>query len=792
VSLDRDPRLIRGVAGIAGAGPRQAPGRGARDSRHDTKAVSDMLAGRLPSMARQGSARRALSTLTALAVLVALVVTGGTGQASASSRASLRAVSYRGYTFEVPRSWPVINLASHPGTCVRFDRHAVYLGAPGRNETCPALLVGTTDSLLIQPARGDPARSSVENPVAQQITVTAQRIRITATFDGGPDEIYRILASASLPAPVIRVPDPAGVPVAGRHDPPPGARHAGPAVVGLPAGVTNDRGLGFDSCTAPSVGYMSAWRRRSPYRAVGIYIGGADRACAQANLTARWVRREAAAGWRFIPMYVGPQASFGQLRAPRRQGAAAAADAVVQARRLGFGKWTPLYDDMEAYPPRDTGAALRFLSAWTRTLHSLGYRSGVYSSSDSGIEALAHEYSNSKYAMPDVIYDALWNGRTNTSDRVFRAGEWADHQRLHQYRGNVTQTFGGDTINIDQDYLNVRLPLRGGTRQASPAVTQRDGALDVLYRGSGSRLWYIRHGPVNGWERAVDLGGRLESAPTVVNPGAGRLDVFYRGPGGGLWQVSKDRGSGWTRPRRVGAAVLGGAPAAVAASNGVIDVFWTGPANRQLWVGQFSPGTGWAAPQLLGGGLTLGPAPVESASGMLEVFWTGADHQLWYSARGLSGSWSSPARFGAAALGGDAAATAEAGGALDLLWRGSHARRLWAASYAPGRGWSQRRDLGGSVSGVPVPLADAVGRARVFFKGRGGRLWQVVHGPRSGWLAPVRMGSQRLGAALFAAVGGSPGTAQVFWSSRTGTLWSASLGSGGKWTKPRSLGVRVT
>ena len=67
-------------------------------------------------------------------------------------------------------------------------------------------------------------------------------------------------------------------------------------------------GKAFDACTAPSSAAMAAWKA-SPYRAIGIYIGGNNRGCTQANLTADWVRTQVAAGWKLIPLYVGPQAS---------------------------------------------------------------------------------------------------------------------------------------------------------------------------------------------------------------------------------------------------------------------------------------------------------------------------------------------------------------------------------------------------------------------------------------------------------------------------------------------------
>src|SRR5512138_1304293 len=46
-------------------------------------------------------------------------------------------------------------------------------------------------------------------------------------------------------------------------------------------------GSGFDACTAPSETTMKSWLN-SPYRAIGIYIGGVNRGCAQANLTTSW------------------------------------------------------------------------------------------------------------------------------------------------------------------------------------------------------------------------------------------------------------------------------------------------------------------------------------------------------------------------------------------------------------------------------------------------------------------------------------------------------------------------
>jgi hypothetical protein len=75
----------------------------------------------------------------------------------------MQTVEFRGVAFDVPADWPVYDLTQDPTTCVRFDVHAVYLGAPGADMRCPAGLVGRTDALLVQPADSPRARSAVES-----------------------------------------------------------------------------------------------------------------------------------------------------------------------------------------------------------------------------------------------------------------------------------------------------------------------------------------------------------------------------------------------------------------------------------------------------------------------------------------------------------------------------------------------------------------------------------------------------------------------------------------------------
>jgi hypothetical protein len=127
---------------------------------------------------------------------------------------------------------------------------------------------------------------------------------------------------------------------------------------------------------------------------------------------------------------------------------------VGDARLLGIGEGSPIYFDMESYTRTSsaTNATLAFLAAWTARLHALGYDSGVYSSSASGIADLVAR-QGSGYEEPDDIWIANWNGKANASDPYVPASAWSQHQRIHQYRGGHDETWGGVTINVDNNYV---------------------------------------------------------------------------------------------------------------------------------------------------------------------------------------------------------------------------------------------------------------------------------------------------------------------------------------------------
>jgi hypothetical protein len=241
-------------------------------------------------------------------------------------------------------------------------------------------------------------------------------------------------------------------------------------------------GPGFDACTAPSRRSMTAWAS-SPYRAIGVYIGGLNRGCSQPNLTASWVSEQIAAGWNLIPTYVGLQAptsscdSCAKLSASSAtaQGVAAAEDAVEQARAVAIGPGSPIYFDMESYA-RTTSASnatLAFLAAWTNQLHAFGYESGVYSSGASGIADMVDQLGTG-YPLPDDLWSANWNGRATAADPYVPSTAWIGH-RIHQYSGGHDETYSGVTINIDNDYAE-----GGVVGTASPSDADPKGKLEAV------------------------------------------------------------------------------------------------------------------------------------------------------------------------------------------------------------------------------------------------------------------------------------------------------------------------
>ncbi|MFE7505586.1 glycoside hydrolase domain-containing protein [Promicromonospora sp. NPDC057488] len=305
--------------------------------------------------------------------------------------------------------------------------------------------------------------------------------------------------------------------------------------------ATRANGLGFDTCTAPSLAALNAWRGTSPYDVVNIYFGGINRGCAQPNLTPTWVRGAVAAGWKLLPTYFGyqPSCMFGSK--PNRytsdnataRGGSDGADAVAQAKALGLRSGSGLYADVEHYDRTDAScrtAVRKYVAAWTKALHRSGYLAGVYVHQDSGLRDLSDSYDSSTYARPDAVWMARWDGNSSlTGWPTAPDSQWSYYQRAKQYEGDHNETWGGVTINIDSD--NVRAPVatvarnysvtsstslnaRSGPAASYPVVTTyAPGAtLSVVCQGSGQQV-----GSTAVWDRLTNgawVSDRFVSTPS--------------------------------------------------------------------------------------------------------------------------------------------------------------------------------------------------------------------------------------------------------------------------------------
>ncbi|MGK5642407.1 DUF1906 domain-containing protein [Streptomyces sp. URMC 126] len=234
------------------------------------------------------------------------------------------------------------------------------------------------------------------------------------------------------------------------------------------------RGRAFDTCQAPSLVTLRAWKT-SPYRGVGVYFAGDGRACPRQRwLSHAWLTGARDLGWRVLPLYVGSQSPCVRSETkrvvpigdePEDQGAEEAVEAVEKARRLGILPGSPIYLDMEAYNDRDEDCAavtLAFVRSWSSTVTRHGYISGFYSSAESGIRHMERARRAGVRSLPSVMWFARWRVAASTDhERTLSRNAWQPHRRIHQYAGEVTETHGGRKLTIDRDLVDAPVAVIG-------------------------------------------------------------------------------------------------------------------------------------------------------------------------------------------------------------------------------------------------------------------------------------------------------------------------------------------
>ncbi|MFC0623859.1 DUF1906 domain-containing protein [Kribbella deserti] len=397
------------------------------------------------------------SILTALTV-AGLTLTVGTSPATGATPAG-KLVSYSGYQVTVPAAWPVIDLAKDPTACVRFDRPAVYLGRSTAQPNCPADAAADRAAGLVIAPLDSPAAGSIAKDGDIQVEVKEAGVLVTAFHSPALEQTVRnVLATGTL--------------ASGRKATTTTARTASSTAAAASLVTPGTlKGQAFDACTAPSQATMDAWRSAAPrpFEAVGIYISGARRLCAQPNLTPSWVQANAANGWKFLPLDVGKQAPCSNYSSrmsydpatARAEGRAAAVGAAQAAGALGIGPRSTIYSDIESYTTTIAcrAAVLSYVSGWTNELNTRGYLAGVYTSIGTGGADLKWGYNDARYTRPDSLWFAWYNGKADVEAGTWLdPGQWVNHERVHQYRDSHDETHGGATVNIDSNFVDLTVP----------------------------------------------------------------------------------------------------------------------------------------------------------------------------------------------------------------------------------------------------------------------------------------------------------------------------------------------
>jgi hypothetical protein len=238
---------------------------------------------------------------------------------------------------------------------------------------------------------------------------------------------------------------------------------------------------GFEKCGLPSVTQMEIWWQESPYSVFNIYLGGDHFAC-NLLIDADWVQAVAQQGWDFILTWAGHGTSCWEAGKENyhpissspveayQEGRVAAEEAIAAARDLGFLSQKIIYYDVEGYSDVDPTCRLAmdaFLEGWTTRLHEVGDKAGAYGSP-------CRSYITADWVDHNPLLDDVWFARWsydeyNQDATVWDSATvscplpdnvWAGQQRIRQYAGDHSETYGpcaedDDTCTINSITSNV-------------------------------------------------------------------------------------------------------------------------------------------------------------------------------------------------------------------------------------------------------------------------------------------------------------------------------------------------
>lgn len=173
------------------------------------------------------------------------------------------------------------------------------------------------------------------------------------------------------------------------------------------------------------------------------------------------------------------------------------------------------------------------------------------------------------------------------------------------------------------------LDLDGRLVTPPRVVSWGEGHREVFALGRDRALWHIEHLPGETWGKWKSLGGDLESEPCVISPKPKQIDVFAVGKDHDLRHFRRDAATGWGSSGSL-RGVLTTPPSAVSIAPNLIDVFALDENYALQHI--FQGPTGWGDWKSLGGDLRSYPQAIARPKVGIDVFAVGVDRTLMHLA----------------------------------------------------------------------------------------------------------------------------------------------------------------
>jgi hypothetical protein len=308
---------------------------------------------------------------------------------------------------------------------------------------------------------------------------------------------------------------------------------------------------GFDTCYMPTISQMQTWWDHSPYEFYALYLGGIHLPSLCASASAAWISTVHQQGWSFVPTWVGPQAPCSSYKYKMssdpaisyQQGRHEAELASQKAASLGFTNYgwggTIIYYDLEPYgvPTLECRQPVQaFMNGWVERLDELGNQAGGYGSRNS----YPSDWASISH-VPDDVWPASWYASgydpyASVNSISWLEGLWVNHQRIRQYAGEVNNTWGGVTLNVDIDVADGMVAMPPKEPLSTPVVIATASVEDSGWL-STQQGWLVSG---NRLYRTDSRGQSWQD----VSPAPVQLAYFL--PAGQAWAISvPSRDSTW-------------------------------------------------------------------------------------------------------------------------------------------------------------------------------------------------------------------------------------------------------